>query len=388
MSENALLRICVITCPLGEIAGGHGLLHDFIKVLEPLADELFVITRNFPEDVVSDRKVHIRNVKHDSKRQPMLIRIFKFVLFQLRISFNLIKISKSVDIVIFYLGSRSYLLPTLLAKLLSKKIVSIVTGSASKSAKEVYAQTLYGYGGVIFFHIFRVLENINYRFADRIIAESKTIVCQVELEKYERKIWLSGCFFNTSLFEEKKAVLDRRNLVGYIGRLSEEKGVMNFIKAIPLILNKRHDIEFLIGGDGHLIDKIKNELKSGNLSEKVTLTGWIAHEQLIHYYNDVKVLVVPSYTESIPIVALEAMACGTPALATAVGGVPDLIKDGENGFILKDNSPECIADSVVKVLEHPRLDEIGQAGRASVEEGYTYEAATEKYRMILNSLVK
>lgn len=388
MSENALFRICVITCPLGEFAGGHGLVHDFIKVLEPLADELFIITRNFPEDIVSNPRVHIRNVKHDSKRQPMLMRIFKQALFQLRISFNLIKISKSVDIVIFYLGSRSYLLPTLSAKLLRKKIVSIVTGSAAKSAKELYAKTVYGYGGVIFSHILNLLEKINYGLADRIIAESRTIIHFVGLEKYQQKISLSGCFFDTRLFGVKRNFADRRNLVGYIGRLGEEKGVMEFVRAIPSILKRRDDVEFLIGGYGYLMEKIESELKNDRLCEKVILTGWIPHEQLIHYLNNLKLLVVPSYTESIPIVALEAMACGTPVLAATVGGVPDVIRDEGNGFILKDNSPQCIADAVLRALEHPRLDEIGQAGRASVEEGYTYEAATEKYRIILNSLVE
>lgn len=387
-SEDALFRICVITQPLPRRTGSSVLVDDLIRVLEPLSDELFLITGNFPENSVSSKKIHIRNVKHDSKRQPMLLRIFKFALVQLRMSFNLIKVSKSVDIVIFYLGSRSYLLPTLSAKLLRKKIVSIVTGSASKSAKELHAQTLYGYGGVIFSHIIKVLENINCRFADRIIAESRTIIHFVGLEKYQQKISLSGCFFDTTIFKVKQNLPDRRNLIGYIGRLGEEKGVMEFVRAIPLILNRRDDVEFLIGGDGYLMEKIESELKNDRLSEKVVLTGWIPHEQLIHYLNNLKLLVVPSYTESIPIVALEAMACGTPVLATPVGGVPDVIEDGENGFILKDNSPQCIADAVVKVLEHPRLEEIARAARASVESGFTYQAATERYRTILNNLVK
>ena len=388
MSEDAPFRICVITGPLGEMAGGHGLVHDFIKVLEPLADELFVITRNFPEDILFNPRIHIRNVRHDSKRQPMLIRVFKQILWQLRVSFNLIKISKSVDMVIFYIGSRSYLLPTLSAKLLRKKIVSIVTGSAAKSAKELYAKTVYGYGGVIFSYMVNLLEKVNYGLTDRIVAESKTVIRQVELERYEHKVWLSGCFFDTGLFELKHDFSNRRNLIGYIGRLGEEKGVMNFVRAIPLILNRRADTEFLIGGDGQLLEKIRHELRNDKLYEKVALAGWIPHEELIHYYNDVKVLVVPSYTESIPIVALEAMACGTPVLATPVGGVPDVIRDEENGFILKYNSPQCIADSVVKALEHPRLEEIARAARASIESGFTYQAATEKYRIILNSLVK
>ena len=386
MSEDALFRICIITCPLGEVAGGHVHVYNAIRVLEPLVEDLFIITRNCPEDVVSNPRVHITNVKHDSKRQPMLIRVFKQVLWQLRVSFNLIKLSKKVDIVIFYIGSRSYLIPTLLAKFLSKKIVSIVTGSAAKSVKELYAKTVYGYGGVIFSHIVNFLEKVNYGLADRIAVESESQIRKFKLERYEHKIRLTGCFFNLDLFNMEQDFSNRRNLIGFIGGLGEVKGVMNFAKAIPLILNRRDDVEFLIGGHGHLREKIEHELNNAKLSKKVTLTGWIPHEELINYYNDVKLLVVPSYSESIPLVALEAMACGTPVLATPVGGVPDVIRDEENGFILKDNSPQCIADSVVKALEHPRLEEIARAAHSSIESGFTYPAATEKYRMILNSL--
>jgi len=388
MDEDGLFRICVITCPLGEIAGGHGLVHDFIKVLEPLVDELFVITRNFPEDIVFNPRVHIINVRHDSKRQPMLIRVAKQVLWQLRVSFNLIKISKSVDMVIFYIGSESYLPANLSAKLLRKKIVSIVTGSTSKSAKELYAKTVYGYGGVIFSHILNLLERINYGLADRIIAWSQGIVYHVGIERYEYKIRLTDYFFDTSLFKLEKDFPDRRNLIGFIGRLSEEKGVMNFVRAIPLILNKRDDTEFLIGGDGQLLEKIKDELQDKKLANMVAITGWIPHEHLVCYFNDLRLLVTPSYTEAIPAVAFQGMACGTPVLATPVGGVPDVISDEENGFILKDNSPQRIADSVIKALEHPRLEEIALAARAFIEGRYTYEAATERFRIILHSLAK
>ncbi|HJH26821.1 MAG TPA: hypothetical protein C5S37_08640 [Methanophagales archaeon] len=80
------------------------------------------------------------------------------------------------------------------------------------------------------------------------------------------------------------------------------------------------------------------------------------------------------------------MACGTPVLATPVGAIPDVIKDGNTGFIMKDKSPECIAKNVMRALEHPNLERIVENARALVEREFTYEAAVERYRKILKEL--
>ena len=66
------------------------------------------------------------------------------------------------------------------------------------------------------------------------------------------------------------------------------------------------------------------------------------------------------------------MACGTPVLATSVGAIPDVIKDGETGFIMEDNSPECIAKNVRRALEHPELEKIVKNERELVEKGFVY----------------
>ncbi len=75
-------------------------------------------------------------------------------------------------------------------------------------------------------------------------------------------------------------------------------------------------------------------------------------------------------------------------LATAVGAIPDVIRDGETGFIMENNSPECIARNVIRALSHPDLGKIARNARALVENEYTYEAAVKGYRNILANLKK
>ena len=113
---------------------------------------------------------------------------------------------------------------------------------------------------------------------------------------------------------------------------------------------------------------------------------WIPHDKLPDYMNELKLVVLPAYAEGLPNIMLEAMACGTPVLATPVGAIPDVIKDGETGFIMEDNSPECIAENVVWALKHPDLGLIVENARVLVGREFTYEAAVKRYRMILGNL--
>ena len=123
-----------------------------------------------------------------------------------------------------------------------------------------------------------------------------------------------------------------------------------------------------------------------NLNNKVELTGWIPHDELPDYLNELKLVVLPSCTEGLPNVMLEAMACGTPVLATPAGAVRDTIKDEKTGFIMDYNSPECIAENVTRALKHPDLAMIVGNARALVEQEFTYEAAVKRYRKILENI--
>jgi glycosyltransferase involved in cell wall biosynthesis len=161
---------------------------------------------------------------------------------------------------------------------------------------------------------------------------------------------------------------------------------MEFVQAIPLALAQRSDLTFLIIGTGRLDKYLEKTLEGQSWASHVTWLKWVEHERIPDYLNQLRLVVIPSYSEGVPSLALEAMGCGTPILATPAGGIPDLVTDGETGFLLADNTPPVIAQAVVRVVDDPRLESIAQRARALIECEFSLDAASRRYRVMIGKL--
>ena len=367
--------ICIVTTPRPK--AGITPLSNLVAILSSLSCDLYVVTGNEGKVACRDcKKVHCYSIVYKPKTQ-IIPRIFNYIYLQLWISYRIIRLARNVDLWIFFMGE-GLLLPVLTLKLLRKNIILSLAASAPKMIEaNKNLSTL--------FRLAKFLEVINYILSNRIIIPSESLIKEWNLYKYRDKISIvRRHFVNYDRVKITKQLNEREQLVGYVGRLSEEKGIINFVKAISLL--KDENIKFLVGGDGPLRDIIERYLDKGSLNDKVKLTGWIPHDELQDYLNKLKLLVVPSYTESGPLIALEAISCGTPVLATLVGSIPSIIKEGETGFILVNNSPECIAKSIIRVLNYPDLNKITTNARELVEREFTYEAAVGRYRKMLGEL--
>jgi glycosyltransferase involved in cell wall biosynthesis len=343
---------------------------NLINIVYPLSNNIYLITLR--HDLFKENnKIHTYEMQYKMGLN-ILTKIVKYTYLQLKISYKLTKITRNVDFWIFFIGG-SLVLPVLTAKVLRKNVVLALSGSSTLMAK---------FSNDILSKPIEILEKINLILSNKIILYSPNLIQEYGLEKYKSKILIAHeHFIDFDEFKIKKKLDERDNLVGYIGRLSGEKGTLGFVKAISLL--KDENIKFLIGGNGQLRDEIEEYLVKENLNNKVKLTGWIPHDELPVHLNELKLLVLPSYTEGLPNIMLEAMACGTPVLATPVGAIPDVIKDRKTGFVLENNSPKCIAETVMRVLNYPNLDEIVKNARELVEREFTYEAAVERYKTIL-----
>ena len=371
------LSIGIITPPIG--GAGVVPLSNLVDVTSYLSDSVFVITGEV--DISPSKKpnsnILIYRIPYTPKSN-IIPKIAGHLLLQVQISNKILQLKNNADVLIYFLDSHVYILPSLIGKLLNKKIVFVLAASISNSALA---------NANIFSKILRFSESINFKYADYIVVYSPSLLEKWKLQSYAHKILIAHeHFLDFNTFTVTTPLADRPPLIGYIGRLSGEKGVQHFAQALPAVLNGREDLRVLIGGDGELKESIAASLQEQGVTARVELPGWISHDNLPTYLNQLRLLVLPSYTEGLPNIMLEAMACGTPVLATPVGAIPDVIIDGKTGFIMENNSPECIAENVKRALDSPDLERIAENGRRFVEENFTFEKTVENWKEILQSI--
>jgi glycosyltransferase involved in cell wall biosynthesis len=359
---------------------------ELIDILKTLSSEVFVVTGNFfPNSLPSHVKiVNVDSPIIESTIETIGSKMYRFLMAQFRISKEVARISDRIDAAFLFLSAPLIFLPTILLRIYRKRLLVIVTGSGSQSIKRMYP-TL---SGKIFSLVFRLIEHFNYVIADKIIVYSPSMVTAMELDKYREKILTDGyqSFVDVKRFRIMRELEERANVMGYIGRLTAEKGVLEFAKAIPLALSRKEDLQFLLIGDGPLLGDIKIILKENGCLDKVAIVGWVPNDIIPTYLNEMKLLVLPSHTEGLPKIILEAMACGAITLANSVGAVPDIVLEGKTGFLLKNNSPLHIANKLIEVLNSDALVDIQRRASSLVRKKYTYEEAVERYRHILRRI--
>ena len=361
-------------------------LRKFLKILLPFAEKIYVfsdwiyVPNNERVEVVTP--VHSITKLLYIEKPSIMIRVTRYILVQFDICVNLLKLAKHSYVVLVLdtlMGG-----PIFLAKLMRKKVVPFAAGRASQDIflkKSVFRNLIR--------KIAELLKHIVFILSDIIIVESDSLVYWLNLSKYKSKIRIRSTFVDMEIFKPMIKVSKRDNIVGYIGGLTELKGVTQFVEAIPLILKNRPDIGFLICGDGPCYKEIEHIISKYDDLKKVKLNRWVQHSEVPKYLNQLKLLVLPSQTEGLPNIVLEAMACGTPVLTTRVGAIPDVIKDGETGFLLKSNDPKHIADKIIELLNKPELlEKVSINAYNYVRENFSYEKTLQAWRKILQEMEK
>jgi len=203
-----------------------------------------------------------------------------------------------------------------------------------------------------------VLKNV-----DVFIAPSKYMAKEAKKDlKRVRQIYN---FINPLTFSK----INKKHNVLYVGRLTPVKGVNYLIEAMPKVVKRFPSIQLTIVGDGDSKLSLENKIKSLNLKNNVKIIGWIESKKLKKYYEYASVIVIPSiWPENFPTVCNEAMSVGRPVIGTNVGGVPEIIDDKKNGFLVQPKNSREISDKILYLFSHENvLEEMSKNARKKAE---------------------
>lgn len=177
-----------------------------------------------------------------------------------------------------------------------------------------------------------------------------------------------------------KDFLDKR-IILYSGRLLAMKGVDDLVDAIPEISNAigKNELLFIFAGPGDS-SKYRQKLDKLNGKSAYLFTGSLPRASLIKLIRKSELAVVPSYNENCPYAVLESMACGTPVVASNVGGIPEIITDGVDGLLVEPGHPDMLANAIARLLSDKSLKNLlGQRAKLKIANKFSWQANISKY---------
>ncbi|MFQ5900439.1 MAG: glycosyltransferase family 4 protein [Thermodesulfobacteriota bacterium] len=191
----------------------------------------------------------------------------------------------------------------------------------------------------------------------------------------------------TSVLRKDIGVGDDVPLVGTTAILRMKKGHHILLEAIKLVLKRVPRAIFLFIGDGPQTDNIKKRIKESGLNDSVLLLG--LRKDIPEILGALDLFVLPTLQEALGTAILEAMAMGKSVVATRVGGVPEVVKDGINGILVDPDDPQGLADAIIKLLkDKDRGMEMGSKGRVFVEKKYSIENMVKDMYALYQGLIE
>lgn len=166
---------------------------------------------------------------------------------------------------------------------------------------------------------------------------------------------------------DAKPVPDVARLV-CVGRLCEQKGQLVLLEAARRLRDRGVRFELVLAGDGEMREAIDKLIELHSLQDRIRVTGWISSRQVREELEASRGLVLPSFAEGLPVVIMEALALGRPVISTTVAGIPELVREGVDGWLVAPGDVDALEEAISRALaaDVDRLREMGRLGRSRV----------------------
>jgi glycosyltransferase involved in cell wall biosynthesis len=165
-----------------------------------------------------------------------------------------------------------------------------------------------------------------------------------------------------------------------VGRLERQKGQLLLLEAAARLIHEGVNLELLFVGDGSLRLQIERRIDDLDVNKHVRVTGFLSNDRVRDEILNSRAMVMASFAEGLPVVLMESMALARPVIATTIAGIPELVRRGENGWLVTPGSVDQLADAMREVLRTPvyQLSRMGAAGREAVLERHNAQIEARK----------
>jgi glycosyltransferase involved in cell wall biosynthesis len=225
---------------------------------------------------------------------------------------------------------------------------------------------------------FQVVDLNAWRKADRLVSVSKNLkkeIMRKGIPSEKISVVHSGVddeFLKEINQKKSRDVLRKKYRIAnhyclFVGRLAQRKGLDYLLHA----LERSSNMKCIIVGDGPQRESLLSLASTLGLQDQVIFTGFVPQEELKHFYAGADFFVLPSLAEGLPLVVLEALACGTPVIASDVAGIPEIVSDGFNGLIVPPKDVKALSEAMQKLASNLELrNDMGKNARRTVDERF------------------
>ena len=168
-----------------------------------------------------------------------------------------------------------------------------------------------------------------------------------------------------------------------VGRLCEQKGQLLLVEAASQLRREGHRFELVLVGDGPMRREVEELIAREQLGETVRITGWASGETVQKEIEQARAFVLPSFAEGLPVVIMEALGRGRPVISTYIAGIPELVKDGECGYLVPAGSSEAVAEAMRMILR-ATPEQLTALGKTGYERVCAMHDALENARTLLH----
>lgn len=255
---------------------------------------------------------------------------------------------KKFNINVLHIHDSSALSAAIIAKMFLKKDLKLIySRKRNNPIKNNFFKKL-KYDNKYIYKIVSVSKAVEKIFHDIQIPSQKllTIYDAIDVKNFENKLKTGFLLNELNLFAENK-------IIGNISSLSKQKDLVTFIKAAHIICSKKENIHFIVLGTGSEEMMLKQIVEEKKLEKNIHFLGFKTN--VADYLNEFDVLLMSSITEGLPLTIYEAFASKVPVVSTKAGGIPEVITDGENGFLAEIGDAETLAKGCLLLLENKDL---------------------------------